>query len=286
MYFLQRRIEPLTMKIFVIDAGNSFIKMEVFEGEDSVGMWQLETSIHLNKEVLIEQIENNFSLYGISKKNFKGIVCCSVVPEITSVIQKALGEVLNNRPIINVSSKTKTGLIICDENKRIGADRIADMVGAANIYGAPAVVINMGTATVFTVVDEDMRILGGQIIAGGDLALQALLKRSTNISNIMTISDNIVTRIKTIYTDIIIGENTEENILSGSFWGLASQVEGISSIIKKELVKRGVLPDKIKIIATGSLSNVFKNFKFSNVNFIDSGLTRKGLRLIGEMNLT
>ncbi|MGE5474003.1 MAG: type III pantothenate kinase [Ignavibacteriales bacterium] len=274
------------MKIFVIDAGNSFVKMEVFEGDKSIGMWQFETSKHLTKEKLIEQIEDNFNAHKISKNNFRGIVCCSVVPEITTIIQKALSETLSNKPLINVSSKTNTGLIISDENKRIGADRIADMVGAAKIYGAPAVVINMGTATVFTVLDEDMRILGGQIIAGGDLALQALLKRSTNISRIMTVSDSITTRIRTRATDIIIGRNTEENILAGSFWGLASQVEGISSIIKKDLVKRGLSPDKIKIIATGGLANVFKEFKFSNVNYIDCDLTRKGLRFIGEMNLS
>jgi len=274
------------MKIFVVDAGNSYIKMEVFEGKESIGMWQFETSIDINEEGIITEIENNFLKFGISKSNFKGIVACSVVPEIKSIIQKSITKILKNKQLINVSSQTKTGLIIPDENKRIGADRIADVVGAARIYGAPAVVVNMGTATVFTVLDEDMRILGGQIIAGGDISLQALLKRSTNISKIMTVSNNITNKIKPVATDIIIGKNTEENIRSGSFWGLASQVEGISSLIRKELTRRGTSDEKLKVIATGGLSNIYRDFKFSNVDYIDADLTRKGLRIIGEMNLS
>ncbi|MGE5328144.1 MAG: type III pantothenate kinase [Deltaproteobacteria bacterium] len=273
------------MKVFVIDAGNSYIKMEAYEGEESLGMWQFETSEDINEETMIAEIENNFSKLGILKNNFNGIVTCSVVPEITSIIQKSLSKVFKNKPVINVTSHTNTGLIIPNENKRIGADRIADMVGAARIYTAPAVVVNMGTATVFTVLDDNMRILGGQIIAGGDIALQALLKRSTNIFKIMTVSDNIITRIKPVATDVIIGRNTEENIISGAFWGLASQVEGISSIIKKELIKIGISQNKIKIIVTGGLSNIYKDFKFVNVDYIDPDLTRKGLRIIGEMNL-
>lgn len=272
------------MRIFVVDVGNSFIKMQAFESEISIGMWQFETYGNLSEENIIEEIESNFLQLKITKNNFKGIVLCSVVPEITPIVHKALNKFFKNKYILNVTSQTKTGLSILDENSRIGADRIANMVGAAKIYGAPAIVVSMGTATVFTAMDDNMRVLGGQIIAGGDLSLQSLLKRSTNISKILTVSDEVIARIKTTPTDIIIGKNTEENIRAGSFWGLASQVEGISSLIKRELVKRIGTSSNIKVIATGGLSNLFKDFKFSNVDFVDPDLTRKGLRIIGEMN--
>lgn len=276
----------LIMRIFVVDVGNSFIKMEVFDGEESIGVWQIETLRDISEEAATKEIEGNLLQLKVTKNSFKGIVFCSVVPEVTSTIQKALINVFKNKPFINVTSQTKTGLIISEENKRIGADRIADMVGVTKIYGAPAVVVNMGTATVFTVIDDKMKILGGQIIAGGDLALQALLNRSTNISRIIGASDRNTPRIRIIPTDITIGKNTEENILSGAFWGLASQIEGISTTIKKELINRGIDSKEIKIVASGDLSNIFKNFKFSNVDYIDPELTRKGLRIIGEMNLS
>lgn len=272
------------MKLFVIDAGNAYIKMEVFEGEKTAGFWQLETSKDLNEEKIISEIERNFSEFGISKHKFRGVVFGCVVPEVTQLIQNALSKTIKSKHLINVTSQTKTGLYIPSDNKRIGADRIADMVGAAKIYGAPLVVVSLGTATVFTVLGQDMNVLGGQIVAGGDLALHALLRRSSNISNILTLPPEITDKVKIIPTNIIIGRNTEENIMAGSFWGLASQVEGISTLIKKELMQKDIISGDIKIIVTGGLSNIFKDFRFSNVDYIDPHLTRKGLRIIGEMN--
>ncbi len=132
----------------------------------------------------------------------------------------------------------KTGLnIMLDNPSEMGADRVADAVAAMTFYPVPLVIVDMGTATTVSVVDEKKRFMGGMILPGVRVSLDALTARASQLSGISIEEPKR-----------LIGRNTVDCMKSGILYGNAAAVDGIVDRIEE------YLGQDVTVIATGGMS--------------------------------
>ena len=164
-------------------------------------------------------------------------------------------------------SGVKTGLnILLDNPGEMGADRVADAVAALAQYPVPLVIVDMGTATTISVVDDKKHYIGGMILPGVQISLDALTSRASQLSGI-----SIEEPKK------IIGKNTVDCMKSGILYGNAAAVDGIIDRIEEELGQ------KVTVIATGGMSRkIVPHCKREMI--LDGDLLLKGLQIIYDKN--
>ncbi|MCW2790149.1 MAG: type pantothenate kinase [Aeromicrobium sp.] len=197
-------------------------------------------------------------------------LCCTV-PMILVELRAMQERYYADLPVAIVGPGVKTGVPIHTDNPReVGADRIVNALAAAELYGGPAIVVDMnGTATIFDVVDADGRYLGGAIAPGVELSLEALARRGAQLRS-----------VELAVPRDVVGKNTVEAIQSGLVYGFAGLVDGIVTRIIDSLEED---PDHVTVIATGSYpESVVDNC--ATITTHDPFLTLTGLRLVHEKN--
>jgi len=168
---------------------------------------------------------------------------------------------------IVVEPGVKTGMpILYDNPKQVGPDRIADAVAAFDLYGGPTIVVDFGTATTLEAISEKGEYLGGAILPGIEISLDALYARAAALF-----------RVELIEPRSVIGKNTGESIQSGAIYGFAGQVDGICARMMKEL-------GEATVVSTGGLAGLISPFS-EGIHYHEPWLTLHGLRLIFEKNL-
>lgn len=153
--------------------------------------------------------------------------------------------------------------------REAGADRIANACGAYMLYSKPAIIVDIGTATTFDILDKNGDFLGGVIMPGPNLQFRALNKSTSKLPKI---DANTV--------DKAIGNNTADAILSGVIRGSACAIEGLIEQCEAELGDRAV------IIATGGYSSLISKYMNRQFDFVNPYLTLEGLRFLYELNKT
>ncbi len=197
-------------------------------------------------------------------------LCCTV-PAILVELRAMRDRYYTELSFAIVGPGIKTGIPIHTDNPReVGADRIVNALAATELYGGPAIVVDLnGTATIFDVVDSDNRYIGGAIAPGVELSLEALARRGAQLRTVELATPRDV-----------IGKNTVEAIQSGLVFGFAGLVDGIVTRIIDSL---GVDPDHVTVIATGSFpESVVENC--ATITTRDQLLTLTGLCLVHEKN--
>ena len=140
--------------------------------------------------------------------DIQGIAVCSSVPRVTGSLRR-MSERYFGFPALVVEPGVRTGLpILYDNPKEVGADRIADAVGAFDLYGGPTIVIDFGTATTFEAISAKGEYLGGAIFPGIDISLDALFARAAALR-----------RVELVEPRSVIGRSTVESIQSGVIYG-------------------------------------------------------------------
>ena len=153
-----------------------------------------------------------------------------------------------------------------DNPEEAGADRLVNSFAAKCLNLSPAIIIDFGTATTFDLVGEDGSYNGGIIAPGVNLSLEALYLAAARLPRIT---------LKPLSNEkSIIGKNTINAMESGIYWGYVSMIEGLINKIKLLNEYKSY-----KVIATGGLSDLFKN-SLPCVDYIKEDLT-----LIGLVNL-
>src|SRR5439155_16784418 len=148
----------------------------------------------------------------------------------------------------------------------VGVDRLANAIAARDLYGTPAVVVDLGTATTFDCVSREGAFLGGVIAPGVMTSAEELYRRAARLA-----------RVELRRPDRALGRSTEEALQAGVMWGAAGQVDA--------LVRRLALEMKgtPHVIATGGLAQVIAP-ECETINRIDDALTLEGMTLIWEGN--
>jgi type III pantothenate kinase len=189
----------------------------------------------------------------------------SVVPRLRAAIREMTEKWFPVRTVI-VEPGIRTGMpILYDNPKEVGADRIADAVAAFDAYGGPTIVIDFGTATTFEAISARGEYLGGAIIPGIEISLDALFGRAAAL-----------TRVELVEPSNVIGKNTVESIQSGTIYGIAAQVDGLCARFEKEL-------GECTVVATGGLAGLIAPLTDS-IDHHDPWLTLHGLRIIYDRN--
>lgn len=252
--------------ILAIDIGNTNIVVGCIDKEKIYFIERLSTVRTKTELEYAIDLKTVLDIYHIKRTDIEGCIISSVVPQITNVAKLAAEKILKKEVLV-LGPGVKTGLnIMLDNPGEMGADRVADAVAALTYYPVPLVIVDMGTATTVSVVDEKKRYLGGMILPGVRVSLDALISRASQLSGI-----SIEEPKK------LIGKNTVDCMKSGILYGNAAAVDGIIDRIEEELGK------KVTAIATGGMSGkIIPHCKRKIIQ--DEDLLLKGLLIIYEKN--
>lgn len=248
--------------ILLIDVGNTNVTLGVWGDDGIVASWRMTTNRDLTSDEIGMVMRNYFSLGGIEPSDIKGTIISSVVPPIMYSLTHAVRKYVGTEPIV-VSSDSKMDLKITYANpKEIGADRLVNAVGALKKYEPPFIIIDFGTATTFCAVNKDAEYLGGVILPGIKISLNALVEKTSKLP-----------KIEIVKPDNVIGSSTVESMQSGMYYGYAGSVDNIVNKMKCEL------GGDAKVIATGGLARMIAT-ESKVIDTIDSDLTLYGLKKI------
>lgn len=171
--------------------------------------------------------------------DFTGAVLCSVVPVLTSLAKKALTEFVGDNVRV-IDSDFQDGLAISGyDRKKLGNDRIADMTAAKTLYGTPCVVFDMGTATTVSVIDSHGTFVGGMILPGINMSINALSSGTALLPGIRPYEPNS-----------LLGQDTVSCINNGVIYSQASAIEGIAGRIEEHF------GENVNIVVTGGAARL------------------------------
>ena len=252
--------------LLVIDAGNSNVKLGVFDGANLLAQWRLVTDRVKSARQYGVEIKKLFERDSVEVNSIDGIAIASVIPQLDEAfVQTALND-FEVKPLF-VDHTTNTGLkLLYDTPSELGADRIVDAAAALAKYGAPCIVVDFGTATTFNAVNAAHEYLGGVIAPGIKISAEALFARTAKLPP-----------VEIRRPEKVIATSTNGAMQSGIYHGYAGLVDGV---LEKMIAEIGSRP---RVIATGGLAPVIAGAsKF--IEKIDETLTLDGLRLIYERN--
>ena len=196
---------------------------------------------------------------------FEAVVLSSVVPEKGALIAASVAPAR----LLRVSAKTRLGIGIDYPRPRtIGADRLANAVSAAHFFGAPAVVVDFGTAVTFDIIDRAKNYAGGVIAPGLEAMTDYLHQRTA-----------LLPKISLLEPPRAIGKSTREAMLAGAVHGYRGLVRQILAEIRSELRARS-----LRVVATGGYAELIAA-GLPEIDAVQPLLTLEGLRLIANLNL-
>ncbi len=252
--------------LLVVDVGNSHTVFGLYQDEELVAHWRVVTTTHRTSDELRILFLNLLEERGYSVKNVTGCCVSSVVPELNHSLQSMCRQTFDTEPLF-IGPGVKTGLIILTENpKEVGADRIVNTVAAFEEFGGPLIVVDFGTATTFDAVSDKGEYLGGAIVPGIEISAEALSEKCAKLP-----------RVEITKTESAIGRDTIACVRSGLTFGYADLVDGLINRIGKEL------GGKPYVVATGGIAGFIGSMS-ERIDTIDQWLTLKGLRIIFDKN--
>ena len=196
-----------------------------------------------------------------------GIAVSSSVPAVTGELRQMATRWFADVPCVVLGPGVKSGMpILYDNPKEVGADRVANAVGAYDLYGGPAVVVDLGTATTFDAISGAGEYLGGAITPGVAISLEALFQHAAALR-----------RIELVAPRDVIGRSTVESIQSGTLYGFAAQVDGLCRRFIDVL-------GPATVVATGGLSSLIGPHA-ETIDHVEPWLTLHGLRIVYERNV-
>jgi len=247
--------------ILLLDIGNTNTHLGLADKERVIKQANIPTAGCLNGGA--ERLVSKFA----GKASLDGAALCSVVPRATPVVRRAIKQRWKLDCLV-LTPKTLRGVgIDYPRPDTIGPDRLANAVAAVRHFGAPAVVVDFGTAVTFDVVDSAGNYAGG-IIAPGLAAMTEYLHEKTAL----------LPRIQIREEKAVIGKNTKQAMLIGAVHGYRGLIRELIGELKRDLrVKR------LPVVATGGYARLIAA-KLPEITAVDPLLTLEGLRLVWWSN--
>jgi type III pantothenate kinase len=262
--------------LLAIDVGNTQTVIGLFGDDDAAARtgaerdlldhWRISTNADRTSDELALLVQEFLGFHGFSfDEDVDGVALCSSVPSITAAVREMTQRYFGF-PALVVEPGVRTGMPILYENpKEVGPDRIADAVGAYDLYGGPTIVVDFGTATTLEAISAGGEYLGGAILPGVEISLEALFGRAAALR-----------KVELVEPRSVIGKNTVESIQIGALYGFAAQVDGLATRMIREL-------GEATVVATGGLASLISPYS-ETITETEPWLTLHGLRLIFEKN--
>jgi type III pantothenate kinase len=241
------------------------------EDEPSRGLthhWRLSTVPDRTPDEYAVLLTQLLDLEGLDiSTTVTGIAVSSSVPAVTGELRQMAIRWFEAVPCVVLGPGVKSGMpILYDNPKEVGADRVANAVGAYDLYGGPSIVVDLGTATTFDAISAAGEYLGGAITPGIAISLEALFQHAAALR-----------RVELVAPRDVIGRSTIESIQSGTLYGFAAQVDGLCHRFMADL-------GPSTVVATGGLSSLIAPYA-ETVDHVEPWLTLHGLRIVYERNL-
>ena len=252
--------------ILGIDIGNSNIVFGCIQEGEILNIVRLHTDRHATSAEYAIRIRQVLDLYEIDPRRFEGAILSSVVPPVTAAVLTAIKRV-TGLSCMTVGPGMKTGLNVrIDDPGTLAADIVVNSVAATACYGAPAIVLDMGTANSIVVIDKDGAYRGGAITPGLELSYEALASGTSLLPNISLAPPRRA-----------IGTNTVDAMLSGAVYGTAAAIDGVIDRMEEELGYR------CSLVATGGLARFITPYCRHEIR-CDPDLPLKGLWTLYQKN--
>ncbi len=252
--------------LLAIDMGNTNIVLGCIEHSKVLFTERMETDLRKTELEYAIGIKTVLELYCIAPEQLEGAIISSVVPPLVPVLKNAIAK-LADIDVMVVGTEIETGLELrMDNPAAVGSDLIVDAVAAVEAYGAPVIVIDMGTATTLSVVAKGGAYVGTIILPGARISLDSLVSGTAQLP-----------KIGLNVPDRVIGTNTVDCMKSGVLYGCAATLDGMIDRIWEELGY------ETAVAATGGLAHAVVPHCCHEI-LLNDELLLQGLRLIYERN--
>lgn len=254
--------------LLAIDIGNTETCFGVFDENDIALRLRSATEESRTADELASFLAERLRHSTIDPRKIVGAVVCSVVPKLNAVYREMLETEFGIKPLFVHQECLLNFSVDYPNPEQIGADRLANAAAVVELIGAPAVVVDFGTATTFDVIagGEEPSYIGGAISPGVRISLEALFSRAARLSEVSLGEPGPV-----------IGRSTGDGLRAGWIYGYAGLVDRIIGRII------GELEDRPTVIATGGLASLIVPH-CSAVDGLDEDLTLQGLNHIFRLN--
>jgi type III pantothenate kinase len=253
--------------LIAVDAGNTHTVVGLFDGDELTDHWRIATNADRTSDEHALLVSQFLGQHGSTFEDVTGVVVSSTVPRLTPVLRTLAERYLRVAPVV-LEPGVRSGIpILYDNPRQVGPDRIANAVAAWDTYGGPAIMVDFGTATTVDAISAKGEYLGGSILPGIEISLDALFARAAALSWVELAKPRRV-----------IGKTTAESVQSGVLYGFASAVDGLVTRFQAEL-------GPCAVISTGGLAELMTPLT-TTITEHDPWLTLRGLRLIHAMNST
>jgi type III pantothenate kinase len=253
--------------LLAINSGNTNCVFALFEGDEKRAVWKISTDHRRTADEYAVWLTQLMALEGLRPADVTACIVSNVVPPVTFDLKTLCRRYFRCEPMFVQEPGVELGAkVMVEFPQEVGADRIVNTIAGKDRFGGPLIVVDIGTAATFDVVDHEGNYCGGAIAPGINLSLKALEMAAAKLPHIA------IRR-----PERVIGRNTVACMQSGLFWGYVGLIEGLVARIKAEFGA------PMRVVATGGLSPLFAGATES-IEAIDPDLTLWGLRLIHKRN--
>ena len=252
--------------LLAIDIGNTNIVIGCIKDDEILFEARLATDRTRTSDQYGVEIKNMLEAFGVSREDIGDCIISSVVPPVFNSVRTGVIKVIGKQPMV-VGPGLKTGLNIhVDMPSQVGSDRIVIAVAALAEYEAPLILMDLGTATTIEVVEQGNVYMGGVIIPGVKVSVDALTSRAAQLPGISLDQPKNV-----------IGKNTVDCMRSGIMYGTAGMIDGIVDRMEEELGHKSTL------VATGGMAQFITPLCRHEI-ILEKDLLLKGLNIIYKKN--
>jgi len=252
--------------ILALDIGNTHIVIGCIDNGEISRVFRISTNISNTADEYAVRISSILDFHGIARARIDGAILSCVVPPLTGVFKEVL-RLLADVSALVVGAGVKTGLnILIDDPAQLGGDMVATAVGALAVYTPPIIIVDLGTATKMCVLDKNGSFIGGAILPGVALSMNALASGTSQLP-----------RVPVEAPTKSISANTVDCIKSGVVFGAASAIDGMTERFEAQL------GEQAKIVATGGLADAVYRHCKRNITH-DPHLILRGLGVIYDKN--
>jgi len=258
--------------LLAVDVGNTNVVFALFEAGSNPGQpgairarWRIAMDTRRTGDEYAVWLMQLMEIEGIERTAITRMIVSTVVPRARHNFEVLGNKYFGLAPLFaGEGDAAWTFPLDVDEPRSLGADRAVNALAAHATYPGDLIVVDFGTATTFDVVDFDGAYKGGIIAPGINLSLDALVDHTAKLPRIA---------IESPRDTMVIGRNTEDQMLIGVFWGYVAMMEGLIARLRAEIGRPA------QVIATGGLALLFDRHT-AIFDAIDPDLTLRGLAIL------